>query len=238
MINNRGPDSYIWGRSVDNIRIERLWVDVVRGVVNKWHVFFQQLERFDGLDVEVPTHLWLLHHLFLQHINDDLHEWANMWNRHPMSIDHNNRDISDRTSESPLSMYTYGMIRNGARGFSVQAQDVQPEVVPQDAQPEVVPHEELQDYGVDWPAQERVRRSRRMHNPEQSYDEPHVEPGRPTRFSEVNVVPPNAPDIPNFIHELDQRLEHSLGHRSASLEGRRLLWMNALRYLHEVTVSV
>ncbi|KAH7052421.1 hypothetical protein BKA62DRAFT_780263 [Auriculariales sp. MPI-PUGE-AT-0066] len=227
----QGPDSYIWGRSVDNIRIERLWVDVVRGVVNKWHVFFQQLEQFDGLDVENSTHLWVLHHLFLQQINDDLHEWANMWNEHPMSIDRNNRDISSRTAESPLTMYTYGMIKNGARGFLVHAQDDQPESVPQD---------ELQDYGVDWAAREQpqVRRSRRLDNPEEAKDGPQIGPRRPSRFSEVHVVPPNAPDIQGFIPALDQRLERSLGHQSTNMEGRRLLWIDALSHLREVTATV
>ncbi|KAI0371588.1 hypothetical protein BV20DRAFT_1051599 [Pilatotrama ljubarskyi] len=66
-----GRGSYIWGRSVHNIRIERLWVDVTSGFGSKWKEFFHQLEAQHGLNVDNDAHVWLLHHLFLEAINRD-----------------------------------------------------------------------------------------------------------------------------------------------------------------------
>ncbi|KAF5339525.1 hypothetical protein D9611_011449 [Ephemerocybe angulata] len=73
MIDLRGPNrgSYIWGRSVHNIRIERLWKDYYIGLIDKWYHFFHDLEAFYGLDVDNPIHLWLLHHLFLPALNEE-----------------------------------------------------------------------------------------------------------------------------------------------------------------------
>ncbi|KAG2063868.1 hypothetical protein BDR04DRAFT_1036922 [Suillus decipiens] len=42
--------NYIY-RSVHNIRIERLWVDVTNGIGQKWKEFFQTLEAYDNLNV-------------------------------------------------------------------------------------------------------------------------------------------------------------------------------------------
>ncbi|KIJ99462.1 hypothetical protein K443DRAFT_133066 [Laccaria amethystina LaAM-08-1] len=55
--------SYIWGRSVHNVRIERLWRDVMLGFGQKWKDFFQNLEVHDQLNHNLNSHIWLLHHL-------------------------------------------------------------------------------------------------------------------------------------------------------------------------------
>lgn len=44
-----------------------------------------RLERLHGLNRNDPAHLWLLHLLFLDHINDDCAEFQEEWNRHPLS---------------------------------------------------------------------------------------------------------------------------------------------------------
>ncbi|KAJ7331348.1 hypothetical protein DFH08DRAFT_916458 [Mycena albidolilacea] len=43
-------DSYIWGRSVNNTRIERLWYNVTHGFGFKWKTFFIDLTINHGLD--------------------------------------------------------------------------------------------------------------------------------------------------------------------------------------------
>jgi hypothetical protein len=58
-------------RSVHNIRIERLWVDITSGFGKKWHDFFTVLESREGLNTNLDAHIWLIHHLFLQFINHD-----------------------------------------------------------------------------------------------------------------------------------------------------------------------
>ncbi|KAJ7657961.1 hypothetical protein B0H17DRAFT_1163291 [Mycena rosella] len=71
--------AYIWGRSVHNIRIKRLWCDVTHGFGRKWSNFFLSLEFSCGLRPDEDTHVWLLHHLFLDAINQDARDWAQTW---------------------------------------------------------------------------------------------------------------------------------------------------------------
>ena len=67
-------------RSVHNICIEWLWVDVTKGFGSKWKAFFQMLESNHGFDVDKDTHIWLVHFLFLGYINADADAWMQAWN--------------------------------------------------------------------------------------------------------------------------------------------------------------
>ncbi|KAJ7576442.1 hypothetical protein C8J56DRAFT_1007489 [Mycena floridula] len=62
MLDHRGHGrgSYIFGRSVHNTRIERLWYDVTHGFGMKWKNFFLELELHHGLD---PLHSWNSHRM-------------------------------------------------------------------------------------------------------------------------------------------------------------------------------
>jgi hypothetical protein len=51
----------------------------------RWRAFFACLERLHCLDRHDPSHLWLLHHLFLNLINEDCLDFKEMWNQHPLS---------------------------------------------------------------------------------------------------------------------------------------------------------
>lgn len=87
MIILRGLDraSFMWGSSVFNTRIERLWVEVGRQFARAWRAFFRRLERLHLLDRSNTRHLWLLHFLFLDAINSDCLDFQNDWNSHPIS---------------------------------------------------------------------------------------------------------------------------------------------------------
>lgn len=100
---------YEFSRSVHNIRIERLWVDVTQGFGKKWKDFFHLLEVYHGLNVDNPLHLWLLHFLFLSRINHDAEVWSDSWNHHVLSS-------RTHTHQTPLDMYRYGIMENGVRG--------------------------------------------------------------------------------------------------------------------------
>ncbi|KAF7309144.1 hypothetical protein MKEN_01116700 [Mycena kentingensis (nom. inval.)] len=130
-----GRGSYIFGMSVHNIRIERLWVDWTRGVGRKWSTFFRTLELSCGLVVDNPAHLWLLHHLFLPLINADAVAWVEAWNAHKMTIEGEGR-------LSPRAMFTLGALKHGYRGIDVNAPVEQ------------VGEEDLPGYGVDWREQD------------------------------------------------------------------------------------
>ena len=73
-------------RSIHNIRIEQLWVEVGQIIVAKWKPFFEGLEGRHGLRVDSAGHIWLLHHLFLHLLNDNIMEWAEHWNAHVMCL--------------------------------------------------------------------------------------------------------------------------------------------------------
>ena len=77
--------SFMWGPSVFNTRIERLWVEVGRRFVRQWRAFFIRLERCHLLERNNPQHRWLLHHLFLDSINEDCQSFCDEWNSHPLS---------------------------------------------------------------------------------------------------------------------------------------------------------
>ena len=59
-------------RSVHNVCIECLWVDVTGQIGSSWADAFTNLELFHGLDINNPHHIWLLHILFLSIINSEL----------------------------------------------------------------------------------------------------------------------------------------------------------------------
>ena len=69
--------------SVHNTRIERLWYDVTHGFGLKWKNFFIDLEAHCHLN---PSHIWLLHHLFMSTINADAEAWVHSWNNHTMQL--------------------------------------------------------------------------------------------------------------------------------------------------------
>ena len=77
--------SFMWGSSVFNTRIERLWVEVGRRFVRQWRAFFIRLGRCHLLERNNPEHRWLLHHLFLDLINEDCQKFCDEWNAHPLS---------------------------------------------------------------------------------------------------------------------------------------------------------
>jgi hypothetical protein len=203
-------DQSLLSRSVHNIRIERLWVDVTAGFLRKWKDFFLDLELHEGLDVELDTHVWLLHHLFLPEIDADAQEWAGAWNSHKLGM-------RDRRSCTPNEMYFFGMIQEGPRGIGL-VDDVPPS------------REDLAVYGVDWEIlnDQQIR----THHDEANGTNPAVDDvifdnpfqRAPEHFPHVEVEEPWCPLSAAEVDYLDAQLNWDEGNAISY----RLRWVIAL----------
>ncbi|KAJ7606536.1 hypothetical protein DFH06DRAFT_998805 [Mycena polygramma] len=207
--------SYIWGRSVNNTRIERLWYDVTHGFGHKWKAFFLDLEVNHGLNPSVPAHIWLLHHLFLRCIDDDAQEWAEAWNSHDLQI------RGERT-RSPRDMFLFSMLQDGPRGLE------------QFADP---PDEQVDDpttYGIDWDVVDNptLMRHHLMANPQEWEDRNPFAPGV-NDLSDVPCEPPDSPFTAEQIAYLDERLAAVVDTNSRSMEIRKLVWKEAYTICNE-----
>ncbi|OSC97868.1 hypothetical protein PYCCODRAFT_1376313 [Trametes coccinea BRFM310] len=213
--------SYIWGRSVHNIRIERLWVDVTMGFGSKWKLLFYELETVHGLDVGNDAHVWLLHHIFLPNLNRDAEVWAATWNQH----------IVARRGErhmAPAQMYLHGLAEHGQCGLL-------PGPLADDA-PEPPANGSADDayagYGIDWADLEhsRIREHHDMHNPNDGDPSNPFLSNQPNHLSHVEVPDTRCP----FTHEQLQLLDIQLSllpcSQQNTVQGYTELWLAALHY--------
>ncbi|KAJ6501015.1 hypothetical protein DFH09DRAFT_1252122 [Mycena vulgaris] len=135
------------GKSVHNVRIERLWVDVTAQLGATWSERFTILELRHGLDINNVAHIWLLHFLFLATINSQLAFFAQSWNQHRIQIRHG-------PNRSPADMFVFDMLVNGVRGNQLPAE-------------KNLSEEELEVYGIDWAGlrDDTLLASQRENNP-------------------------------------------------------------------------
>ena len=96
---NRG--SAIRGRSVHNQRIERLWVDVYQGVNSTFHNLFTLMEVMGVLNVDDDVQLFVLHHAFLNRIQEKLNIFRQQYNCHSLCTEH---------GRTPQQLFTIGSL--------------------------------------------------------------------------------------------------------------------------------
>ncbi|KAI0794620.1 hypothetical protein C8Q74DRAFT_1315231 [Fomes fomentarius] len=219
----QGRGSYIFGRSVHNTRIERLWYDVTSGFGQKWKNFFIKLETHCHLNASDQCHLWLLHFLFKGAINQDASDWVQTWNHHTMQI-------KGAPNRSPYNMYLLSLATDGARGADALLEtgaDIG----------------DIAEYGIDWAAADDPRIMNHLLEREPNeWDEvnPFVAPplsNRPQRAPHVPCDPPEDFLKPWEVQELSVRLYRTLGAErmaSRNMEVRRLIWITAFRFCGDI----
>ncbi|KAJ7238531.1 hypothetical protein B0H12DRAFT_1025720 [Mycena haematopus] len=201
--------SYIWGRSVNNTRIERLWYDVTHGFGFKWKKFFIDLEVNHGLNPTVSQHIWLLHHLFLDCIDQDAQEWAEAWNRHDLQI------RGERT-RSPHDIFFFSQLQDGPRGLERMLSP---------------PEEGVEDpstYGIDWDVLDdpTLMQHHLMQNPEEWADQNPFSPDSQD-LSKVSCEAPDCPFSDEQVAYLDNELAAEVDLTSRSMNVRKLVWQRA-----------
>ncbi|KAF8186610.1 hypothetical protein K438DRAFT_1723232 [Mycena galopus ATCC 62051] len=205
--------SYIWGRSIHNVRIEQLWVDVTAQVSATWGDHFTRLEVRYRLDINNFTHIWPLHLLFLGTINTQLTSFAELWNQHRIQI-------RNGTNRSPTDIFVFNMYVNDVRGNQLPQEE------------EDLGEDELEVYGIDW---QGLRNNNIFHSQAQnnsttegsSSSVGHTEP--PPDLSPVIVQPP----VGTLTEEEATDLYNSFLHLIGSAEDGDiiLLWSQALAHV-------
>ena len=177
-------------RSVHNIRIERLWVDVTAQVGATWAQVFIMLELHHGLNINNQNHIWFLHYIFLSTINQQLDFFAQAWNHHRIQI-------RNGPSRSPADMFGFDMLVHGVHGYQLPT--------PMDGQ---LPDEELEVFGVDWEGlqDENILQSRQTNNPADEAAGTWLAQNPPQNLNQVDVDPPAG----IFTNEEILAIDHSL----------------------------
>ena len=113
---DRGPGrgSVITGPSTHNTRIERFWRDLFSGCLYLFYQLFYFMEDQGILDPNSETHLWCLHFVFVERINQSLTLFKNGYNKHKIRTAHN---------KSPEQLWTEGILRVANSSASI-AQDI------------------------------------------------------------------------------------------------------------------
>ncbi|KAJ7431755.1 hypothetical protein FB451DRAFT_1066435 [Mycena latifolia] len=194
-----GRGSYLWGRSVHNVRIEWLWGDVTAQIGATWADAFTMLEVRHGLDINNVHHIWLLHYLFLHQINEQLRFFMEAWNQHRIQMRR-----GTGPNRAPADMFGFDMFVHGVRGSELPAEGVLPA---EDAAP--MSEEDMEVFGVDWEAlrDDNVLESREENNPADEGSTSWLgRRGPPASLNEIAVEPPTGPFSEFEMQELEAAL--------------------------------
>ncbi|KAG8219178.1 hypothetical protein J3R82DRAFT_4894, partial [Butyriboletus roseoflavus] len=107
--------------STHNSCIKCLWVKVKMRFACCWRAFFTHLENQHMLNPQNPSHLWLLHVLFLPAVNEDCLDFQHEWNCHPINgIDTNNKSPKNLHF---LGQTQFGIYQDDCEGVNVDVID-------------------------------------------------------------------------------------------------------------------
>lgn len=184
---------------------------MTEGFGRKWKDFFYTLEDHHGLDVSDPSHIWLLHLLFLPAINEDALAWAEAWNSHRIQLEGERR-------KSPRQMFAQSGLLDGIRGLPPTGSD---EAVDYDS------------YGVDWEAVEELRSIAAQNEDANRNGDADAGSGvaHPNSMNHVVCESPSCPLTDEQLQTLMGALAPSVNVAPTGMNGRRVVWVSALELL-------
>lgn len=168
------------------------------------------LEAHHGLQPDCSPHIWLLHFLFLDAINQDITGWIGTWNSHHLQM-------KGEESLSPEQRYFFSMLDDGPRGFN-----------PDDPDDDLC-GDDIATFGIDWEAMDdpQMRHHHTTHNPVEEGN-PFDPNSGPQKLSEVNVESPTCPLSPDQVLWLSEQLKSSGFDLNTNNEFiRREIWVTA-----------
>ena len=172
---------------------------MTEGFGRKWKDSFHTLEDRHGLDALDPSHIWLLHQLFLPAINRDALAWAEVWNSHKIQLEGERRS-------SPQQLFTRSSLTDGICGLPPQDRDL----------------EDYGSYGIDWEAMDDLRFAGGTGDdaePEGGYNQPEW----PEWTNNVVCEPPNCPLDDEQAEELLGEFSAVRDAESMDMERRRVV---------------
>ena len=187
----------------------------------KWKTFFTSLEAANLLDPNLDDHIWLLHFLFLPCINQDLQEWAEVWNSHKIRLGDQGKE------SSPKELFVMGRLE---AGFTL------------DNNHTILPETDVDavTYGVDWEEldNDELLRHHDEHNNEileiPQERQPFM-PNCPEKFASVQVPTFDCPFNEQTLHEFCELTSGLPQLQSHRMSDRRDLWISALAIARTVS---
>ena len=98
-----GCRAVVTGPTIHNQRIERLWRDFRRIVIQLYQRLFPHMEDSGMLDINNQVHLFCLHYIFKARVNDALKQFVQA---------RNSRPISGECNRSPNQLVITGLLGN------------------------------------------------------------------------------------------------------------------------------
>jgi hypothetical protein len=173
--------------------------------VTKWKLFLRSLEERHGLRVDSATHIWLIHHLFLDHVNSNIVEWAEHWNVHVMRL-------RDQRNATPRDMFLCGLRRRAAR----RGEDA----VPGLGQVPLIDWNTMEDEDIVRQLQEQ------RENPFNNY--------APDTLNHVPCEPPECPLMVDQVDQLDALVSTEFNMNAYDMGVCTLVWIQALSWCREL----